>query len=492
MINKKHSLGLNALLNGFKNALNLIFPLITFPYVSRVLSVKGIGIYNFSNTYISYFLLIAGLGINTYAVREGAKYRDNTNKLSRFSSQIFTINVISTIFSYFLLGLSLLLFSEIRNYVYCILVFSLQIIFTTIGTEWLYIIYEDYAYITLRSILFKIVSVLLIFLFVRDSSDYIAYATITVFSTVGSNILNFIHAKSIIKVKLTKYIDFKYHLKPILIIFASAVSVTVYVSSDNTILGVLKGNYDVGIYSMAVKIYSMAEGLLTAMLTVMIPRLAMLYGKKLMSQYYSLLSNVIRLFLILAIPASFGLMMLSKQVILILGGSKYLPGTVALKITSFAIIFSIFSWLFSDCILIPAKREKYVLKSTIITAVINVILNLILIPRFSFNATALSTVISEFISMVLNGLYAKDILMESSLVKIIKSKIIVILMECIFIMIICYACQLFLFSNDILCVIVSIFLSLMGYGIILLIFNDSSGILIYKYIKNKLLNSDKS
>ena len=88
---KKKSLGYNALLNGLRSALNLIFPLITFPYVSRILSVEGMGIYNFSNTYVGYFILLAGLGIVTYAVREGAKYRDNIDKMNLFASQVFTI-----------------------------------------------------------------------------------------------------------------------------------------------------------------------------------------------------------------------------------------------------------------------------------------------------------------------------------------------------------------------------------------------------------------
>ena len=92
---KRKSLGINALLNGLRSALNLIFPLITFPYVSRVLSVNGMGIYNFSSTYVSYFTLIAGLGISTYAVREGAKYRENKGKINLFSSQVFTISIIS-------------------------------------------------------------------------------------------------------------------------------------------------------------------------------------------------------------------------------------------------------------------------------------------------------------------------------------------------------------------------------------------------------------
>lgn len=102
---KKKSLGLNAFLNGFKSILNLIFPLISFPYISRVLSVSGIGIYNFSNTYVNYFILIAGLGVATYAVREGAQYRNEKAKIEKFASQVFSINLIATVIAYILLFL---------------------------------------------------------------------------------------------------------------------------------------------------------------------------------------------------------------------------------------------------------------------------------------------------------------------------------------------------------------------------------------------------
>ena len=137
---KQKSLGLNGILNGLRSALNLLFPLVTFPYIARVLSVKGIGIYNFSSTYVGYFVLIAGLGISTYAVREGAKYRNDRKKISNFVSQIFSINIISTLLAYAFLLISILVFDNLNKYVSCILIFSLQIFFTTIGAEWVYIL----------------------------------------------------------------------------------------------------------------------------------------------------------------------------------------------------------------------------------------------------------------------------------------------------------------------------------------------------------------
>ncbi|MDW5473045.1 oligosaccharide flippase family protein [Limosilactobacillus reuteri] len=198
---KRKSLKINAILNGFKSLLSLIFPLITFPYVSRVLSVNGIGKYNFSKSIIGYFLLIAALGISTYGVREGTKYRDNIEKIDQFASEIFTINVFSAILAYILLFLCLLLFSKLHSYFICILIFSIQIGFSVIGIDWLFTIYEDFVYITIRSIIFQILSILLLFIFVRHSGDYLNYALITVFSAVGSNLLNFLKAKKIIKLE---------------------------------------------------------------------------------------------------------------------------------------------------------------------------------------------------------------------------------------------------------------------------------------------------
>ena len=163
----KKSLKLNAFLNGLRNVLNIIFPLITFPYVSHILTVEGIGAYNFSNTFVSYFLLLAELGINTYSIREGAKYRNNKEKIEQFSSEVFTINIFSMLLSYILLVICLVLFAQLHSYILCILIFSLQILFTTIGTEWVYQIYEDYFYITLRSIVFQIISIIFLFIFVR-------------------------------------------------------------------------------------------------------------------------------------------------------------------------------------------------------------------------------------------------------------------------------------------------------------------------------------
>lgn len=479
---KKKSIGLNAFLNGLRSVLNLFFPMITFPYVSRVLSVSGIGIYNFSNTYISYFILIAGLGIATYAVREGAKYRENKVKIDKFVSQIFSINIVATIIAYILLFASLIIFKNLRNYFSCILIFSLQILFTTLGTEWVYTIYEDYTYITIRSIIFKIISIVLLFLLVRKPEDYLIYAAITVFSAVGSNLLNFIHARSFVHIKLTAKTNWRYHLKPVLVIFASAIAVTIYVSSDTTILGLLKNDYAVGIYSTSIKIYQMAQSLLSALLTVTIPRLAFLWGQKRIEEYNIVLSKVLGYLGILVLPAAIGVIMLSREVILIVASEKYLPSVNSLRIISWAIIFSIFSWIFSDCVLIPAKRENLVLRNTVITAIENIILNFILIPFMSYDGTSLSTVVAEFTVMGMNGWACWDIIKPVIFRKDILKNLLDSIIGCAGIVLVCLLCA-WSWDSLIWRTVFSVILSVVVYAAILVLLRNEIAINMLKRVQ---------
>lgn len=470
---KKNTLGINAILNGTQSVLNLIFPLITFPYVSRVLSVNGMGIYNFSYTYVGYFLLIAGLGINTYAVREGAKYRDNFEKISKFSSQIFSINILSTICAYLLLCVTLFVFKNLQLYYLCIVIFSLQIFFTTLGVNWLYIIYEDYTYITTRNILFKIISIILLFVLVKKPSDYIIYAGITVLAGVGSNILNYYHAKSFIKLKLTFNLGLRIHLKPILIIFASVLGVNIYLYADNTILGLLKGDYAVGIYSVSTKIYKMSEDLLSAVLTVTIPRLSMLYGKKLYKEYSKLLSQLFNLLMLLSLPAATGLIMLSKDIVLIIAGEKYLPSANSLAVISSAIVFSLINWIFADCVLLPSKRENKLLITTTVTAVLNILVNIFVIPFWSYDGASFSTVVSELTAMCLNGYFGWNILRKCESYKLIATNMIEALLGCLLIIGVCLFCNI-LISSVIYSLITSVILSVLVYGTVLLILRNPS------------------
>jgi len=168
----KKSLSLNAAMSAFKTLMNIIFPLITFPYASNVLQVENLGKVNFASSVCGYFLLFAGLGISSYAVREGSRYVNDRKKLSAFASEMFSINMISTALTYAALAVTMLFWTKLHAYTDLMLVLSLQIFFTTIGTEWVFTIFEEYTYITIRGLLFQVLSIFMLFAFVKTRDDY--------------------------------------------------------------------------------------------------------------------------------------------------------------------------------------------------------------------------------------------------------------------------------------------------------------------------------
>ena len=192
------SLKKNAFFNFVKCFMNIIFPIISFPYASRILLPQGIGRVNFANSVIEYFLIIAELGISTYAAREAAKIRDDKEKLNKFAREIFTINIFSTVFSYTLLLFSLIFVDKFSEYRTLLIICSTKVLFTTAGIAWLFTAMEDFGYITMRSIAFQVLSLIFLFAFVHDSGDVYQYAAMGVFSNVGSYLTFSIHESTLI------------------------------------------------------------------------------------------------------------------------------------------------------------------------------------------------------------------------------------------------------------------------------------------------------
>lgn len=292
------SLKLNMFVNLIKTVFTTLFPLISFKYVSSVLGKSGIGIINFSNSIVQYFSIIAALGLSTYAIRECSKVRDNQKQLNTLSCELFTINVVSTIISYISLIIVILVIPKIYAYRIVIFIFSISIFCTTLGVEWVNIVEEDFWYITVRTIVLQVVSLLLTFVFVKNTDDYIIYAIITTLTTFFTSVLNWFYCKRYVKLKIVFTRKLVKHIKPIFIIFSMNVAITIYVTSDITILGFLKGDSEVGAYTVATKIYSSLKVILASVVSATIPRLSYVIEKD-REEYLRRLKDVISIVLLL-------------------------------------------------------------------------------------------------------------------------------------------------------------------------------------------------
>ncbi len=460
------SLKFNALLNGIRRVCYIIFPLITFPYVSRVMGAEAIGKFNFSNTIISFLVLISSLGINNYAMRDGAKVRDDKEKFQKFISEVFSISLVSTLISYILLFI-LLFIPKINSYMVILLILSIQILFNTIGVEWIYNIFEDHVYLTIRSIGIQILSLILLLLFVHSPDDLLIYAVISAIAGTGSNVLNLLFLKKYCKLKVTKELNLEKHLKPILILFASQIAITVYASSDIAILGFICDDYTVGIYAISVKIYTILKSVLAAIVVVSIPRFSYYIGTKNNDAYKKSASNVYKTILTLCIPTIFGLILLSKEAVLLVGGNEYLQSYKSLILLSLAIMFCIASYFWDQCVLIPHQEEKKVLFITMVTALVNVVLNLIFIPFYSEVAAAATTVISEALVFIYSVVKGKKYLHVDGVFKTLFK----ISVGCILMTILVLSLK-HIVTNFYLYIILSLVLSVMLYFIVELLLNN--------------------
>lgn len=395
------SLKLNMILNGIKGVMGIIFPLISFPYVSSVLGIEGLGKFNFASSVISYFSLIAALGISIYAVREGARVRDSEEAFSAFASQVYSINIISTALSFVLLLIMLCAVPMFASYRVLIAILYVSVLFQTFGCDWVYSVYEEFLFITIRSIVFQVISIALLFLLVKTPDDLNVYTYISTLAAVGSNILNRIRAHKYGRIRLTTHIDWKKHLKPIVLLFAMNAAVTLYVSSDVTILGILCGDYTVGIYAVSVKVYNMVKTVLSAVVVVSIPRLSALWGQKDQDGFRSTASDIYATLITIILPTITGLILLSKEVVLILSDEQYLEAIPSLIILSISLFFCLGAGFWGQAILIPIGREKTVVEVTIISAIVNICLNFVLIPLWGEVAAALTTLLSEMLSFLL-------------------------------------------------------------------------------------------
>lgn len=464
---KKKSIKINALLNTIKQICAVIFPMITFPYASRVLGKFYYGKVNFGASIISYIALIAALGVNNYAVREGARIRNDAHKLNRFSNEVFSINIISTIIAYFILIIIIAFNKNIKGYATLLIIQSLSVIFTTIGTDWINSINEDYTFITIRYIVCQLFSIIFMFIFVKSPKDYIFYAFSSVLGIILANAFNVIYIKNKynIKIRFTIKMNLGTHLKPILILFGFAVASLIYINSDITILGLVKGDSDVGLYSVSAKIYTLAKSIINAMLYVTIPRISNLISKVSYDEINQALNKILGLLLIIVMPAFVGLFFLSKYIILLFAGNEFILATNSLRILSISLIFAIASSFFINVILIPYRKEKYVLLTTISSASVNIVLNIILIPKYGINAAATTTLLSEVITYILGAFFSRQYFKFNSFKEIFIGFINAVLT------LICCLITCKILQNAIIIIVISIVFSLALCFLVVFIFD---------------------
>lgn len=412
--NKTHSIRYNFIMNFILTASSFIFPLITFPYVSRVLMAEGNGKIAFVSSVANYFLMIASLGIPTYGIRACSQVRNDKEKLSKTAQEIIIINMIVTslvMITYIALISIIPKFSQDKILFY---INGINIVLNVFGVNWLYQALEQYSYITIRSLMFKVISIILMFIFVHKESDYIIYAGIIVFASVGSNILNFINLKKFIILKPMKKYNLKKHIKPILILFAQNLAVSIYTNLDTVMVGFIRDNHEVGLYNAAIKMKSILLGVVTSLANVLLPRMSYYVKNNMMQDFRKMMIKAINFTLMISLPLCTYFIIYSYETILFISGSDYLEAVLAMQFIVFAVIPNGLTVIIGIQILTPLGKEKYVLYSVILGAITNFALNCLLIYKYGASGAAFSTLIAEVIVLIMQLVFSKGLLKNLS------------------------------------------------------------------------------
>lgn len=391
---------LNILMNMVLTLSGFIFPLITFPYVSRVLLPEGNGKVQMATSFIAYFSLVAQLGIPTYGIRACAAVRDDKMKLTRTVHELTLIQLVTTVFAYILFFLCLQWIPKLQQEKSLYIISSLMILLSSLGMEWLFKAMEQYTYITVRSILFKIISIIAMFLLVHSQEDYVIYAGITVVAAAGSNVMNLTQLRKYIHLRPVGEYQISRHIKPVLVLFAYVCATTIYTNIDSVMLGFMATDADVGYYGVAVKIKMILVSIVTALGTVLLPRVSYYFEQDRLEEFWKMAEKALRVVLLLSLPLTVYFMIFAKQGIFFLSGEAYLPSIPAMVIIMPTLICIGLTSVTGIQILIPMKKENVVLYASIAGAVADLIVNALLIPSMKAAGASVGTLIAEIIVLV--------------------------------------------------------------------------------------------
>ncbi len=383
----------NSIYNVLYTLANVIFSLVSSIYVSRILQPEGVGKYSYALTFATYFVTLASLGIQVYGIREIAKVRDNAEEKNKVFSELFLINLTTSCIA---LVVYIFVIYQVRTYkedIGLYLRFALLIAANILNIDWLYKGEEAYGYITVRSIIIKTCSMVLLVLWVHDVNDINHYADITVLASCGNYVYNVLHAKRIVRFTV-KDLQFTHHIKPNLILAVSFFFGELYNKIDITMLGMLSTDYAVGIYSNAHKIVNIVISCCIAATGTFLPRLSSVM-KTDKREATSIVDKGLDVLIFLCVPFTLGLCAISGRAVLLLYGEAFSDAATTINILAALVLIRGIGDLVCYQLLIAIGKERLRVPANMITAFLNISMNSLLIPVLCENGAALASVLSE-------------------------------------------------------------------------------------------------
>lgn len=374
---------------------NLLFPILSFPYISRVLGPDGIGKVQFVFSFAYYFAIIAGLGIPIYGMKEIARYKDDKEGRSRVFTELIIIYVVSSICLSVVYLAVICMFPYFRVDRDMYLAALLLILLGCSYLEWVYTGMEEFKSIALRSVLFKVISLLLMFLFIKTAADYKLYLYLMLFSFLGNNVLSIFLLKGKVRF-LFSGLALRKHLMPLFFIFGTSIAV-IMADTDTVLLGFLSNVKVVGLYTAADKLSMTSIPIVTSIGVILMPKIAKDFADKNMASVQDKLNQAFKFLVFLGVPIVFGLALLAPEFIALFSGRQFLEATNSMRLLSVLPLTIGFSRFLQYLILVPAGKNKEMFLCVIGGLIASLVLNILLIPSLRQLGSSIANVCSELV-----------------------------------------------------------------------------------------------
>jgi len=386
------SIARNFMYNLLLQIVTLFMPLITVPYVSRILGKEGIGVYSYTLSIAQYFIILGTLGISMYGNRQIAYVRDDKEEMSKTFWSIIFLQAITTSIA---LVVYILIFGINKVYGLIYLIQAINIIAATIDISWLYMGLEDFKKTVTRNLAVKIIGVICIFIFVKNYNDLHKYIIINGLMILLGNLVMWMYTPKVVSKVKIKISDIKEHLVPVLQLFVPQVAIQIYAVLDKTMLGTLANTGEVGLYEQSQKIVKLVLGLVTSLGVVMLPRMSNTFASgdnKKMNEY---LNKSLKGVSYVSIPMAVGLAGISNEFVPWFFGIDFSSVSYLIIILTPILFLIALSNVLGTQYLLPSNRTKEFTASVTMGAIINAILNFILIPEYKAVGSCIATVIAE-------------------------------------------------------------------------------------------------
>lgn len=444
----------------------LLVPLITTPYISRILQADGVGVYSFTYSIVRYFWLLSALGISTYGMRIIGTYQDDKEKRSQVFWELIVLKSILSVFFIILYILYVIFLAD--NKLVCVFQ-GINLIAVLFDITWLFQGMEEFGKVSLKNLVCKILNVVFIFVFIKNKNDLALYAFGMAFFQLLGNLSLWIQLKEIINKPKFKKVRLRKHLVTSLQLFIPSIAAQIFSVLDKSMIGwITKSSFENGYYEQSLKIVDMILVLVTTMSTVTVPRVAKAYKENNLKEINDILSKSFNFVFFISIPMIFGLIAVSSTFVPIFFGEGFEKSVLILNILSVMFLIMGINSIIGTQYLVSTNQQLIHTKYLFIGGIVNIILNIILISRIGAVGAAIASVVGELTIGILELHYL------SSTKQVDVKKIFINIYKYLISACIMYILVLILLNNlgGIFGMVISVIIGIFIYGTMLIIFRD--------------------